>query len=61
MQLLARSSEELKQGLFELMVDGDAGAIRVSWKRVDLVVREEPLAWSAAAALHFTSGASTKS
>jgi len=61
MQLLARSPEELKQGLFELMVDGDAGAIRVSWKRVDLLVHEEPLAWSDAAALRFTSAGSVKS
>lgn len=61
MQLLARSPEELKQGLFELMVEGDATAIRVSWKRVDLIVREEALAWSAADALHFPTTGSVKS
>jgi NAD(P)-dependent dehydrogenase (short-subunit alcohol dehydrogenase family) len=55
MQLLARSPEELKQGLFELMVEGDASGVRVSWKLVDLVLREERLAWSDDTALRFPS------
>jgi len=33
----------------------------MSWKRVDLVVREEPLAWSDDGALHFASVGLTKS
>jgi NAD(P)-dependent dehydrogenase (short-subunit alcohol dehydrogenase family) len=53
MQLIARSPAELRQGLFELMVDGDANGIKVSWKQVDLVVHETGLAWSDAQALHF--------
>jgi NAD(P)-dependent dehydrogenase (short-subunit alcohol dehydrogenase family) len=53
MQLIARSPAELRQGLFELMVDGDANGIKVSWKQVDLVVREGTLAWSDAQALRF--------
>ena len=38
---------------FELMVEGDASAVRVSWKLVDLVVREELLAWSRETPLRF--------
>jgi NAD(P)-dependent dehydrogenase (short-subunit alcohol dehydrogenase family) len=53
MQLIARSPAELRQGLFELMVDGDARGIKVSWKQVDLIVREAALAWSDAQALQF--------
>ncbi len=40
MQLFARSADELKDGLFELMVGGDATAVKVTWKRVALEVRE---------------------
>jgi NAD(P)-dependent dehydrogenase (short-subunit alcohol dehydrogenase family) len=53
MQLMARSREELAQGLFELMVDADGAGIRVSWKRVDLVVKEEAPEWSEKQALRF--------
>jgi NAD(P)-dependent dehydrogenase (short-subunit alcohol dehydrogenase family) len=53
MQLFARSADELKDGLFELMVGGDATAVKVTWKRVALEVREEPLDWSEAQTLSF--------
>lgn len=53
LQLLARSSEELKEGLFELMVEGDPAAVKVTWKRVGLEVREEALEWSEEFALRF--------
>jgi NAD(P)-dependent dehydrogenase (short-subunit alcohol dehydrogenase family) len=45
MQLNARSGDELKEGLFELMVEGNTAAIKVFWKRVVLDVREESLDW----------------
>ncbi len=57
MQLIARPAEELNRGLFELMVDGEADNLRVSWKQVKLDVREEALEWSEGAALHFGSSA----
>ncbi len=57
MQLIARPAEELNRGLFELMVDGEADDLRVSWKQVKLDVREETLKWSEGAALHFGSSA----
>lgn len=57
MQLMSRPPEELNRGLFELMVEGEASALCVSWKQVKLDVREEPLAWSEAAALRFESKA----
>ncbi len=53
MQLLSRSREELDQGIFELMVDGTAADIRLSWKKVHLDLREEPLQWSEGAVLRF--------
>jgi NAD(P)-dependent dehydrogenase (short-subunit alcohol dehydrogenase family) len=56
MQLLARDPDELKQGLFELMVEGDAHAISVSWKRVELEVRETAMEWSKRSALRFPGG-----
>jgi len=46
MRLLARPQAELDQGSFELIVDGDAKNIRLSWKKVHLDLREEPLEWS---------------
>jgi len=55
MQLMARPPQELNRGLFELMVEGDASALCVTWKQVKLDVAEEPLAWSEAAALCFES------
>ncbi len=55
LQLLARSPEELAQGLFELMVDAADKDIRVSWKRVDLIVKEEAPEWSRQQALSFAS------
>ncbi len=51
LQLIARSPKELSQGLFELMVDADSAGIRVSWKRVELIVKEEAPDWSAKQAL----------
>jgi len=53
MQLLSRSREELDQGIFEIMVDGTAADIRLSWKEVHLDLREEPLQWSERAVLRF--------
>ncbi len=53
LQLIARSPKELSQGLFELMVDADSAGIRVSWKRVELIVKEEAPDWSAKQALRF--------
>ena len=46
MQLLARPQTELDQGLFELMVEGDADDVRMNWKLVRLEMREESLVWS---------------
>lgn len=46
MQLMARPLAELDQGIFELMVDGPAENLRLSWKKVHLELREEVLAWS---------------
>jgi NAD(P)-dependent dehydrogenase (short-subunit alcohol dehydrogenase family) len=56
LQVLARPPEEVNGGMFELMADPDEereGGVRVTWKRVQLDVREEPLAWSEEAALRF--------
>ncbi|HVN89493.1 MAG TPA: SDR family oxidoreductase [Candidatus Binataceae bacterium] len=55
LQLIARSPEELAQGLFELMVDAEGADIRVSWKRVDLIVKEAAPEWSEKQALRFAS------
>lgn len=52
-QLLAQPVEETAGGMFELMADADGDALRVTWKRVGLDVREEPLAWSEAAPRRF--------
>jgi NAD(P)-dependent dehydrogenase (short-subunit alcohol dehydrogenase family) len=46
MQLLARPLAELDHGIFELMVDGPAEDLRLSWKKVHLELREELLEWS---------------
>ncbi|HLW71112.1 MAG TPA: SDR family oxidoreductase [Candidatus Binataceae bacterium] len=61
MQLLARSPEELRQGLFALMVEGDADAISVRWKQIELEVREAAIAWSHSAPLRFAGKAPAKS
>jgi NAD(P)-dependent dehydrogenase (short-subunit alcohol dehydrogenase family) len=53
MQLLARSRAELDQGMFELLVDGSADNVRVTWKKVHLDLREEQLDWSETQALRF--------
>jgi NAD(P)-dependent dehydrogenase (short-subunit alcohol dehydrogenase family) len=53
MQLLARPPEELNKGLFELMVNGAADQIQVSWRRVDLIVKEEAMGWSEESVLSF--------
>jgi hypothetical protein len=53
MQLLARPQTEVDLGLFELLVEGSAEKIRVSWKNVRLDTREEMLEWSETAPLHF--------
>lgn len=53
MQLLARPPAELNSGLFELLVEGTPEQLRVSWKRVELNLREDALDWSEASALRF--------
>ena len=53
MQLMSRPQAELDQGIFELMVDGPATDLRLSWKKVHLDLREEPLQWSEGDALRF--------
>lgn len=53
LQLLTRSQSELDQGMFELLVDGNAEQTRITWKKVHLDVREESLAWSETDALQF--------
>jgi 3-oxoacyl-[acyl-carrier protein] reductase len=46
MQLLARPAIELDLGIFELMVEGSADDLRLSWKKIHLELREELLGWS---------------
>lgn len=46
MQLLARPQTELDEGLFELMVEGDADDVRMNWKLVRIEMRDESLLWS---------------
>jgi len=53
MQLLARPREELDLGMFELLVEGSAEKVRVTWKKVHLDLREEPLEWSETQARQF--------
>lgn len=51
MQLLARPTAELKQGMFELLVAGSVEQVRITWKKVHLDLREESLEWSESNAL----------
>jgi NAD(P)-dependent dehydrogenase (short-subunit alcohol dehydrogenase family) len=51
MQLLARPKNELDQGMFELLAEGSVEQVRVTWKKVHLDLREEPLDWSETRAL----------
>jgi NAD(P)-dependent dehydrogenase (short-subunit alcohol dehydrogenase family) len=53
LQLLAQPREQLDQGMFELLAEGSAEKVRVSWKKVYLDLREEMLDWSEAQALQF--------
>lgn len=53
MQLMSRPQAELDQGIFELMVDGPATDVRLSWKKVHVDLREESLPWSQGDALRF--------
>src|SRR5712671_529746 len=53
MQLLTRPREELAQGMFELLVEGNAEQARVTWKKVHLDLREDPLDWSETHPLQF--------
>ncbi|TMA55236.1 MAG: SDR family oxidoreductase [Deltaproteobacteria bacterium] len=53
LHLLARPQKELDQALFELLVEGSAEKVRVSWKQVALDLREETLDWSETHALEF--------
>jgi NAD(P)-dependent dehydrogenase (short-subunit alcohol dehydrogenase family) len=53
LQLLTRPTEELDQGMFELLAEGSAEQVRVTWREVHLDLREEPLSWSEAAPLQY--------
>ena len=53
LQLLTRPKEELDQGMFELLAEGSAEQVRVTWREVHLDLREEPLSWSEAAPLQY--------
>jgi hypothetical protein len=53
MQLLARPQADLDKGLFELMVGGAPDKVDVTWKRVELDVREEAMDWSRDGSLQF--------
>ncbi len=53
LRMLAQPSDQLDRGLYELLVEGAADAIDVTWRRVHLDVRAEPLAWSAPGTLRF--------
>jgi NAD(P)-dependent dehydrogenase (short-subunit alcohol dehydrogenase family) len=46
MRLLSRAPGELDQRLFELMVEGTADNIKLTWKKVSLEIREEKVDWS---------------
>ena len=46
MQLLSRPPEELNKGMFALMVGGSATDLQMSWKKIQLELREESLPWS---------------
>jgi NAD(P)-dependent dehydrogenase (short-subunit alcohol dehydrogenase family) len=53
MQLLGRPQADLDKGLFELMVEGAPDNVDVTWKRVQLDVREEAVEWSRGGSLQF--------
>ncbi|KAA0240231.1 MAG: SDR family NAD(P)-dependent oxidoreductase [Dehalococcoidia bacterium] len=57
LQVLARPADELRNGMFEVMVDpapnGAEGEVVVTWKEVKFDVQETPATWSAAAPLSF--------
>ena len=53
MQLLARPTPELDQGIFALMVGGTADNVALSWRQVHLDLREQPLDWSEGGVLKF--------
>ena len=53
LQLLAQPQAELDQGLFELLAEGSAEHVRVTWKKVRLDIREETVEWSEDHALTF--------
>ncbi len=61
MHLLSRPQVELDQGIFELMVDRSATDLRLSWKRVHVDLREEPLQWSDSEVLRFRDAPSLSS
>lgn len=53
LQLLARPQADLDQGMFELLAQGSAEKMAVTWKRVYLDLREEVLDWSESAPLQY--------
>ena len=46
MRLLSRPQDELNQKIFELMVEGTADNVNLTWTKVCLDIREETLDWS---------------
>jgi len=53
LQLLARPQADLDQGMFELLAQGSAEQMAITWKRVYLDLREEVLDWSESAPLQY--------
>jgi hypothetical protein len=53
MKLLARPQAELDQGMFELLVEGAADKIQLTWKKVHLELQEQPMAWPESDVLRF--------
>ena len=60
MQLLARPKGETDQGMFELLVEGSVEDTRITWKKVQLDLREEALDWSDTSPLEYSSSKEAK-
>ncbi len=53
LQLLSRPADETASRMYELMVAGDAAAVKVGWREAKIAVSETPVPWSDAAPLEF--------
>ena len=53
LQLLAQPGSETDTGMFELLVDPADAGVAVTWKQVELDVREQGLDWSTARPLRY--------